>query len=105
MLGTKHSLVSAPKRTQIGLSYDALPVEVQITSGRIAVRMFSAKDAGQGIMLQKCAMYPSKQVGATPFCIYCDSIDHISNRCHSKPNNNREEPRLTPRDLREQWTK
>ena len=32
-----------------------------------AVRMFSAKDAEQGLMLQKCAVYPTKQVGATPF--------------------------------------
>ena len=47
--------------------HDAPPVEVQITSGRIAMRMFSAKDAEQGLTLQKCAMYPTKQVGATPF--------------------------------------
>ena len=63
----KHSLVPAPKRTPVGLRYDVLPVEVQITSGRIAVRMFFAKDAEQGLTLQKCAMYPTKQVGATPF--------------------------------------
>ena len=29
--------------------------------------MFSAKDAEQGLTLQKCAMYPTKQVEATPF--------------------------------------
>ena len=29
--------------------------------------MFLANDAEQGLMLQKCAMYPTKQVGATPF--------------------------------------
>ena len=29
--------------------------------------MFFAKDAEQGLTLQKCAMYPTKQVGATPF--------------------------------------
>ena len=62
MLGAKHSLAPAPMRTQVGLRYDALPVEVQITSGRIAMRMFSAKDAEQGLMLQKCAVYPTKQV-------------------------------------------
>ena len=61
-LGAKHSLVSAPMRTQVGLRYDALPVEVQITSGKIAMRMFSAKDTEQGIMLQKYVMYPTKQV-------------------------------------------
>ena len=42
--------------------YDALPVEVQIISGSIAMRMFSAKDAEQGLTLQKCAMYPTEQV-------------------------------------------
>ena len=62
MLGTKHSLAPAPIGTQVGLRYDALPVEVQITSGRIAVRMFSTKDAEQGLTLQKCAVYPTKQV-------------------------------------------
>ena len=62
MLGTKHSLAPAPMRTQVGLRYDAPPVEVQITSERIAVRMFSAKDAEQGLTLQKCAMYPTNQV-------------------------------------------
>ena len=67
MLGPKHSLVPAPKRTQVDHRYDALPVEEGTTSGKIAVRMSSAKDSGQGLTLQKCAMYPTKQVGATPF--------------------------------------
>ena len=35
-------------------------------------------------------------------CIYCGSINHTSGRCHNKPNDNREEPRSTPRDLIEQ---
>ena len=34
-------------------------------------------------------------------CMYCGSINHISNSCHNKPNDNREEPRSTPRDLRQ----
>ena len=34
-------------------------------------------------------------------CIYCGSANHISSRCHNRPDNNREEPRSTPRDLRE----
>ena len=29
--------------------------------------MFSAKDVEQGLTLKKCAVYPTKQVGATPF--------------------------------------
>ena len=37
-------------------------------------------------------------------CIYCGSTNHISNRCHNGPNDNREEPRSTPRDLREHGT-
>ena len=35
-------------------------------------------------------------------CIYCGSINHTSGKCRSKPNNNREELRSTPRDLRDQ---
>ena len=35
-------------------------------------------------------------------CIYCGSVDHISGRCHNKPNDNRQEPRSMPRDLRDQ---
>ena len=62
MLDTKHSLAPAPMRTQVTLRYDAPPVDIQITSGRIAMRMFSAKDAEQGLMLKKCAVYPTKQV-------------------------------------------
>ena len=33
--------------------------------------------------------------------MYCGSVNHISNSCHNKPNDNREEPRSTPRDLRQ----
>ena len=62
MLGVKLSLAPAPMETQVGHRYDALPVEVRITSGRIAMRMFSAQDAEPGLTLQKCAVYPQKQV-------------------------------------------
>ena len=34
-------------------------------------------------------------------CIYCGSTNHISTRCCNRPNDNQEEPRSTPRDLRE----
>ena len=32
-------------------------------------------------------------------CVYCGSINHTSSNCRNKPNDNREEPRPTPRDL------
>ena len=32
-------------------------------------------------------------------CIYCGSTNHTSSNCRNKPNDNREEPRSTPRDL------
>ena len=32
-------------------------------------------------------------------CVYCGSINHTSSNCRNKPNDNREEPRSTPRDL------
>ena len=34
-------------------------------------------------------------------CIYCGSTNHNANSCRNKPNDNREEPRSTPRDLRQ----
>ena len=34
-------------------------------------------------------------------CIYCGSTNHTSSNCQNKPNDNREEPRSTPRDLRQ----
>ena len=37
-------------------------------------------------------------------CIYCGSKNHSSGRCTNRPNDNREEPRSTPRDLHNQMT-
>ena len=34
-------------------------------------------------------------------CIYCGNTNHTSSNCRNKPNDNREEPRSTPRDLRQ----
>ena len=44
----------------------------------------------------------SHQATCNIICIYCGSTGHNSGKCHSKPNDNREEPRSTPRDLRDQ---
>ena len=44
---------------------------------------------------------PVQPATGNTICIYCGSINHTSGRCH-KPNDNREEPQSTPRDLREQ---
>ena len=44
----------------------------------------------------------SHQATGNIICIYCGSVNHTSGKCRSKPNDNREEPRSTPRDLREQ---
>ena len=43
----------------------------------------------------------SHQTSGNILCIYCGSTGHTSGKCRNKPNNNREEPRSTPRDLRE----
>ena len=66
------------------------------TSGKTVMKMSSALDAEPDPTLQKCAMSQQKH-----HCIYCGSVEHISDRCRNKPNDNREEPRSTPRDLRE----
>ena len=44
----------------------------------------------------------SYQATGNLICIYCGSVNHSSGKCHSKPNDNREEPKSPPRDLREQ---
>ena len=44
----------------------------------------------------------SHQSTSNMTCICCGSVNHTSGKCRSKPNDNREEPRSTPRDLREQ---
>ena len=43
----------------------------------------------------------SHQTTGNILCIYCGSTGHTSGKCRNKPNDNREEPRSTPRDLRE----
>ena len=43
---------------------------------------------------------PTKTGITNTICIYCGSINHISSRCHNKPNNNREEPKSMPNNLR-----
>ena len=43
----------------------------------------------------------SHQTTGNILCIYCGSTSHNSGKCRNKPNDNREEPRSTPRDLRE----
>ena len=63
--------------------------------------MFSAKDAEQGLMLQKCAMYPTKQVGATPFAFIVVVLTTFQPGVTTDLMIIREEPRSTPRDLRE----
>ena len=44
----------------------------------------------------------SHQATGNIICIYCGSVNHTLGKCHSKPNDNREEPCSTPRDLRDQ---
>ena len=66
-LGFKLSLAPAPKEAQVGCKYNAPHVEVQIISEKIVMRMLSAQDVELGLMLQKCAMYPPKQVWATSY--------------------------------------
>ena len=46
---------------------------------------------------------PTKQEKGK-ICIYCGSKNHSSVKCTNRPNDNREEPRSTPRDLQSQRT-
>ena len=47
---------------------------------------------------------PVKSGKNDSICFYCGSTNHISSKCPNRPNNNREEPRSTPRDLQSQRT-
>ena len=42
---------------------------------------------------------PTKTGKSNNICVYCGSKNHTSGNCTSQPNDNREEPRSTPRDL------
>ena len=69
------------------------------------------KDCHKDVFCNNCRMRShatemcratSHQTTGNTICIYCGSTSHTSGKCHSKPNDNREEPRSTPRDLRDQ---
>ena len=69
------------------------------------------KDCREDVFCNRCrtrshatemCRVPVQPATGNTICIYCGSINHTSGRCHNKPNDNREEPRSTPRDLREQ---
>ena len=73
-----------------------------ITSERIVVRMFFATIAERDHMLWRCAEPHHNRPQVTLYAFIVVVPDHTSGKCHSKPNDNREEPRSTPRDLRDQ---
>ena len=44
---------------------------------------------------------PTKSERLSNICIYCGSKNHSVGKCTNRPNDNREEPRSTPRDLQD----
>ena len=44
---------------------------------------------------------PTKPERVSNTCIYCSSKNHSAGKCINRPNDNREEPRSTPRDLQD----
>ena len=72
------------------------------------------KDCHEDVFCNRCktrfhatevCCVPAKPVTGNIICIYCCSVNHMLGRCHNKPNDNREEPRSTPRNLRDQKPK
>ena len=72
------------------------------------------KDCHEDVFCNRCrtrshttevCCVPAKPVTGNIICIYCGSVNHTLGRCHNKPNDNREEPRSTLRDLRDQKPK
>ena len=47
---------------------------------------------------------PVKSGKNNAICVYRGSMNHISSKCLNRPNDNREEPKSTPRDLQSQRT-
>ena len=47
---------------------------------------------------------PTKPEKESNICIYCGRKSHSAGKCTKRPNDNREEPRSTPRDLQHQRT-
>ena len=69
------------------------------------------KDCHEDVFCNKCrtrshatemCQVPIQPATGNTICLYCGSVNHTSGKCHNKPNDNREEPRSTPRDLRDQ---
>ena len=44
---------------------------------------------------------PTEPERESNICIYCDRKSHSAGKCTDRPNDNREEPKLTPRDLQD----
>ena len=90
--------------TQVKLGHMSnaqLVVEI-ITSGRTVNRIISEPGVGQDHMLHTCAEHLQTKVGTIIFVLYCGSTHQTSSNCTSQPNDNREEPRSSPRDLHSQ---
>ena len=69
------------------------------------------KDCHEDVFCNRCrtrshatemCRVPTQPATGMTICIYCGSVNHTSGKCCNKPNDNREEPRSTPRDLRDQ---
>ena len=89
----------------------------QGSTGRLQVRCTTCggadhlrKDCHEDVFCTRCrtrshttemCCVPTKTGMSNTICIYCGSTNHISTRCCNRPNDNREEPRSTPRDLRD----
>ena len=89
----------------------------QGNTGRLQVRYTACggadhlrKDCHEDVFCTRCrtrshttemCRVPTQTGISNTICIYCGSTNHISTRCHNRPNDNREEPRSTPRDLGE----
>ena len=72
------------------------------------------KDCHEDVFCNRCrtrshatemCRVPVQPATGNTICIYCGSVNHTSGRCRNKPNDNREEPRSTLRDLRDQRPK
>ena len=83
---------------RIGHAYNAWLVVGMINLEKIVTRTTSVTVVGQGYMLYMC-WAPTNTGKSNNICVYCGSKNHTWGNCTSQPNDNREEPRSTQRDL------
>ena len=94
-----HQFFHLEPLVQIDHRYIAQLVVEMTTTGRIVSKIICAQNVGQGHMLHKCPVHLPIQVKLVIFAYTVVAKNILQVTVPVRPNDNREEPRSTPRDL------